>query len=101
MKGGLRLKPGILWRKSCPDLTQPGRSLSQSDLGLPDRVRDLFFHVAELRLHLASGLVELAFGLQLLVSDNLADGFLDAAFDLFCASLDLIFVHGDSFRGLR
>src|SRR4029079_16047429 len=63
----------------------------QSDL--VDRVLDLFLGVADLRLHLARGLVGRALVAQVRVAHRLARFFLDIALGLFHPALDLVLVH--------
>ena len=52
-------------------------------------------------LHGAFDLVRRAFGLQPVVADHLARGFLDASLGLFDPALDLVFVHDASFKKLN
>jgi hypothetical protein len=44
-------------------------------------------------LHLACGLVRLAFGFQLLVAEDLPRGFFHRSFGLLCRTFNSIFVH--------
>src|ERR1019366_5938059 len=54
---------------------------------------DFLLRPADRRLHVPDGLVDLAFGLQLVIAGQVADGLLDLAFGLVDLSIALILVH--------
>ena len=51
------------------------------------------FQSADRVLHLAGGLVGIAFSFQLLVAEDLSGGFFHGSLGLLCRTLDSIFVH--------
>src|SRR5271165_1885216 len=79
-----RLKTGA------PPYVDPRRGL------LPQRVAHRVLRAADRVLHLAGGLLGLAFALQLRVTGYLASSFLDGTLDLVGSALDPILVHNRS-----
>src|SRR5260221_465557 len=62
-------------------------------LGVARRLAGRVTHAADGVLHLASGLLDFAFGPHLLVAGDLADGFLHAASQRLGRTFDAILIH--------
>src|SRR5688500_5326386 len=72
-----------------PDTAASGQTRS----GALHRILDILLGVAEIGLHLAEGLLNLALRLQPFVAHDFACGFLDRALRLLDPAFDLVLVH--------